>query len=101
MMARIFVVWTILESRETYLHNKIAVTDDKIAVTDAEFHLRRPHAGQILAIFRIFGLDNEDSKTEDSQKGAASPSDSGGGTLGNVQRIMKSVVEIGTGERNQ
>ena len=79
LMAHIFACWTIDKSRKEYLAHK--KTDE----TEAADYLKRPHPGQILALFRIFGLDEVGSLSK--------------GSCGSDRMsIVKSAVEIGTGE---
>ena len=81
LMAHIFACLTIDKSRMEYVAHKKA-GDQKMA----EEYLLQPHSGQILALFRIFGLDEESSESKSDVKPAG------------LMQIVKSVVEIGTGE---
>ena len=92
LMAHIFAVWTVDESRTVYVENKRLEinSDGHSSAHQAEDFLRRPHSGQILALLRIFGLDREESEVEGKPTV----------TVGNVAvpQLVKSAVEIGTGE---
>eukprot|EP00485_Elphidium_margaritaceum_P023650 CAMPEP_0202721390 /NCGR_PEP_ID=MMETSP1385-20130828/148496_1 /ASSEMBLY_ACC=CAM_ASM_000861 /TAXON_ID=933848 /ORGANISM="Elphidium margaritaceum" /LENGTH=239 /DNA_ID=CAMNT_0049385595 /DNA_START=51 /DNA_END=766 /DNA_ORIENTATION=- len=86
LIAHIFAYWTLLESASYF-----EVADQ----TDARSYLRQPHDAQVLSVFRILGIGNNDaSYAEEALNWAKRKL----GLRTQSGTLMPSLVEIGTGE---